>query len=78
MVDPDARCGKHGEYYDGYLLDVMMDADSELITAIDVLPANGEEAANAIALVKHEQQTHGNNIERLSIDGIGFNGAVLR
>lgn len=78
VVDPDARCGKHGAYYDGYLLDVMMDADSQLITAIDVLPANGEEAADAIALIKHEEQTHGNDIKQLSIDGIGFNGAVLR
>lgn len=78
VVDPDARCGKHGAYYDGYLLDVMMDADSQLITAIEVLPANGEEAADAIALIKHEVQTHGNDIEQLSIDGIGFNGSVLR
>ena len=78
VVDPDARCGKHGEFYDGFLLDVMMDADSELITALEVLPANGEEAADAIALIKQEEQTHGNDIEQLSIDGIGFNGAVLR
>src|SRR5205823_6188112 len=40
--DPEARCGKHGGYYDGYLLDVAMDADSELLTALNVLPANGD------------------------------------
>lgn len=78
VVDPDVRCGKHGKFYNGFLLDVMMDADCELITALDVLPANGEEAANAIALIKHEEHTHGNDVEQLSIDGIGFNGAVLR
>ena len=78
VVDRDARRGKHGEYYDGYLLDVAMDADSELLTSIDVLAANGDEAANAIALIEHEQQTHGNKVEQLSIDGIGFNGQVLR
>lgn len=78
VVDPDARRGKHGEYYDGYLLDVMMDADSELITALDVLPANGDEARNAIALLEAEEQAHGNDIDQLSIDGIGFNGEVLR
>lgn len=78
VVDPDVRRGKHGEFYDGFLLDVMMDADSQLITALDVLPANGEEAANAIALIEHEERTQDNDIEQLSIDGIGFNGAVLR
>jgi transposase len=77
VVDPDARRGKHGEYFDGYLLDVMVDGDSELITSVDVIAANGKEAENAIALIEHEQQAHDNTIERLSIDGIGFNGEVL-
>lgn len=78
VVDPDARRGKHGQYYDGYLLDVMMDADSELITALEVLPANGDEARDTIDLIEAEEQAYGNDIERLSIDGIGFNGEVLR
>lgn len=77
-VDPDARRGKHGPWYDGYLLDVMIDADSELITAVDVLPANGAEAANAAELVCQEQTAHGNKIESLSIDGVAFQGPVLR
>jgi transposase len=78
VVDPDARCGKHGQFYEGYMLDVMMDADSELVTALDVLPANGDEARNAIDLVKSEEAAQGNDIDQLSIDGIGFNGEVLR
>jgi hypothetical protein len=32
--------------------DVMLDADSELITFLDELPANGDEAANAVALIE--------------------------
>lgn len=76
-VDPDARCGKHGDFYDGYMLDILMDSDSELITSVEVLPANADEAANAIALIEHEHQTHGNQVGELSIDGIGFNGKVL-
>ena len=71
-VDPDARCGKHGSWYDGYLLDVMMDADSELITAVEMLPANGNEAADAAELVRQEEQAQGNDVEALSIDGVGF------
>lgn len=78
VVDPDTRRGKHGDYYDGYLVDVMIDADSELITELEVLPADGDEAKDAVHLVEMEHATHGNQIEQLSIDGIGFNGEMLR
>lgn len=78
LVDSQARRGKHGDWYDGYVLDVLMDADSELITALDVLEAGGDEAKNAIALVRAEQDAHGHQIEQLSIDGAGFNGVMLR
>lgn len=78
VVDPDARRGKHGSYYDGYLVDVLMDAESELITSLEVLPANGDEARDAIELITAEERAQGNDIEQLSIDGIGFNGEILR
>lgn len=77
LVDHDVRTGKHGDYYDGYLLDVSMDADSELICAMDVLPANGDEAANATHLLAREEQAHGNDVASLSIDRIGYRGDVL-
>lgn len=76
--DPDARLGKHGDYYEGYLLDVAVDADSELITGVDVLPANADEAANAKALIEQEEQAQGNDVEALSMDGIGYRGSLLR
>jgi hypothetical protein len=76
--DPDARCGKHGDFYDGYLLDVAMDADSEIITAVNVLPANGDEGADAVHLIRQEEQAHGNDVETLSIDGAGYRGELLR
>ena len=78
LSDPEARRSKHGDYYDGYLLDVRLDADSELITALDVLPANGDEAVNAQALIAQEEAAQGNNMAALSSDRIGFNGAVLQ
>src|SRR6185437_8156524 len=53
-VDPEARVGKHGGYFVGYLLDLTIDADSELITAINVLPGNGAEAADATTLIQQE------------------------
>ena len=77
LLDSQARAGKHGDYYDGYLLDVSMDADSELIGALDVLPANGDEGANTTSLITSEEQAHGNDIASLSIDRIGFRGDLL-
>jgi hypothetical protein len=76
LVDTDARAGKHGDYYEGYLLDVSRDADSERICALDVLPANGEEGANA-PLITSEAQAHGTAIASLSIDRIGYRGELL-
>jgi len=76
--DPDARCGKHGDFYEGFLLDVAMDADSEIITAMNVLPANGDEGADALHLIRQEEQAHGNDVETLSIDGAGYRGELLR
>jgi len=77
-TDPDARRGKHGDYYDGYSVDVLIDADSELFTAVNVYAAGGSESASALVLLEQEQSAHGNEIEKLSIDGAGYDGPVLR
>jgi len=76
--DADARRGMHGGYYEGYLLDVAMDADSEIITAVNVLPANGDEGADAAVLIGQEEQAQGNDVAAVSIDGAGYRGKVLR
>jgi len=78
VVDPDARRGKHGQWYEGYVLDVMIDADSEVITQLQLLQAGGDEARSCVALVQQEQETHGNRIQEVSIDGAGFNGPMLQ
>lgn len=77
VYDADARCGKHGAFFDGYLTDVTMDADSELITGINVLPANGNEGGDAAYLIQQEEAAHGNDVEGISIDGAGYRGPVL-
>jgi transposase len=77
-VDPDARVGKHGQFFVGYLLDLAIDAESELITSVNVLPGNGPEAADAVTLIRQEEAAQGNDVQGLSIDGIGYNGPVLR
>lgn len=77
VADPDARRGKHGDFYDGYVTDVLVDADSELVTAITVYAAGGSESAQALVLVQQEQSAHGNTIEQISIDGAGYDGQMI-
>jgi len=77
-TDPDARVGKHGAYYVGYLLDIAMDSRSEIITAMNVLPGNGLEAADAVKLIQQEEAAQANHVEGISMDGAGYNGPVLR
>jgi IS5 family transposase len=77
-VDPDARRGKHGEFFDGYFVDAMIDADSELFTSINVYSAGESESADTLVLVEQERNAHGNQIEKLSIDGAGQDGAMIR
>jgi len=78
IVDPDARRGLHSQYYEGYSMSILVDADSSLCTSIDVLPANADEVRNAVELIKREEAVHKNDIKTLSIDGIGFHGPTLR
>jgi transposase len=78
VYDPDARCGNHHGFFDGFLADVTMDADSELITGMNVLPANGNEGGDAVYLIEQEEAAHGNDVEAISIDGAGYRGTVLR
>lgn len=76
--DPEARQAKHGDYFTGYLLDVAVDADSQLVTALNVLPAHGPEALDAVTLLGREERAHGNDVRAVSMDGAGFHGPTLR
>src|SRR5258708_3120945 len=77
--DTDARKGYHHGPYVGYLLDVAIDAESEIITAVNVLPASGDEVKDATTLIEQEERAHGNDVQALSIDGLGSRrGDALR
>jgi transposase len=76
--DQDARWGRHGKKYAGYLLDIAMDSESEIITQLNLLPANGDEGGDATTLIRQEEQAHGNDVQGLSMDGAGFRGTLLR
>lgn len=75
--DPDARTGWHGGFYDGYQLNLSVDAASELITALDVVPANTDEAPQARVLIEQEEAAQGNDIAAVSLDAIAYRGDVL-
>ncbi len=77
-TDPDARRGKHGEFFCGYLTDILLDPDSQIVTQINVFAASGDEAVDALELIGLEEAAQGNDIQALSIDGVGYNGPVLR
>ena len=78
IVDPEAHTGNHGGFYVGYLRDILGDADSGLITNLDLLVTHGDETASATEMITHEEQTHGNDVAALSIDGAGWRGDRLR
>ena len=78
VVDPDARTGFHHGFYTGYAVNILVDADSGLVTTMDVVASNADEARTSVALVKHEEEVQCNDIKSLSIDGIGFHGPTLR
>src|SRR5262245_60170756 len=78
LSDTDARSGKHGAYYHGYMLDVSLDADSDLICNLDLLPANADEAASAQSLIEGQEAAPGNDVENRSIPAVAYTGAVCR
>jgi len=77
-VDQDARRLHHKGWHTGYLLDVAMDADSEIVTAINVLRGGDNEGADVSHLLAHEEQVHGNDVQAVSLDAAGYQGPVLR
>ena len=77
LVDQEARHGMHCGFFTGYQVDVSMDADSELICAVDILPGNGDEGGHAQVLIKEEEAIHHNDVQSLSQDSAGFRGEVL-
>ncbi len=78
LEDVDARFGRHCGPYCGYLLDILLDPDSEIITSLNVPPFHGDEAADAAVLVRQEEEAQHNDVAALSADGALCNGPRLR
>ena len=78
VVDPDARCGTHGASCAGSLLDSSGAADSDLLTALNLLPGHGDAARDTQTRLAAEPRAPGTTVAVGSIDGRGWNGEVLR
>lgn len=63
-TDLDARCGKHGQWYEGYVLDILIDSDSEFITQINVLAAGGV-ARDALLTPLHGRPSQRRTVRRI-------------
>jgi hypothetical protein len=55
-----------------------VDADRELLDAVEVLAGHGDEARDAQPLLAAEEQAQSHDMATLSMDGIGWHGEVLR
>ena len=78
VVAADARCGKPGASCEGYRRDIRVDADSARLTALHLLPGNGDEARAAQTLRAAEERAQDHAREAVSMEGMGWNGEVLR
>jgi transposase len=78
LEDITARFGRHGGSYCGYLVDILEDPHSEILTSLNVPRSPGEEAADGAVLLRQEEEAQHNDVEALSADGALCNGPRLR
>jgi IS5 family transposase len=69
-VDPEARwSGKgRGQLYAGYKEQLAVDADSEIITAVEVRPANVDDSELLVEVVQGHEQATGSKPEAVTAD----------
>jgi transposase len=80
-TDTDARAGKKtGKSWAGYKGHLVVEEESEIITAVETTPANKDDGSQLPELLKQQEKAHELKPEELSGDkayGIGPNLAVL-
>jgi transposase len=77
-VDPDARAGKKdSKSWAGYKGHVVIEEDSEIITAIETTPANTDDGSQLKTLLQEQEQTHDIVPQALSGDKAYGSGANL-
>ncbi|WP_175639464.1 IS1182 family transposase [Metabacillus schmidteae] len=80
VVDPEARTGHKSDMrkIQGYKDHIMIDEESEIITAVKVTPANAEDGDQLMDLVNQFQENHGSLPSELSADKGYWSGKNLR
>jgi transposase len=80
IVDPEARTGHKSDMrkIQGYKDHIMIDEESEIITAVKVTPANAEDGDQLMDLVNQFQENHGSLPSELSADKGYWSGKNLR
>jgi len=80
-TDTDARAGKKtGKSWAGYKGHLVVEEESEIITAVETTPANKDDGSQLPELLKQQEQAHDISPQEISGDkayGIGPNLAVL-
>jgi hypothetical protein len=76
--DPEMRHGRKSaaKRFDGHKAAVVVDTDSQLITAVDVLAGNAPDAVGALALVEQTEQATGCAVAESYGDGAYGDGAT--
>ena len=76
--DPEMRHGRKSSSnrFDGHKVAVVVDTDSQLITAVEVLPGNAHDHTGAVELVKQSEQNTGTEVEVAIGDAAYGDGAT--
>ena len=77
--DPEMRHGhkSSSNHFDGHKVAVAVDTDSQLITAVDVLPGNARDSVRALELVKQSEENTGVEVEE-TIGDCAYGDGVTR
>ena len=77
-VDPDARLGKkESKTWTGYKGHLVVEEDSEIVTAVETTPANKDDGSQLKPLLDQQQEAHDLSPEELSGDKAYDSGANL-
>lgn len=76
--DPEMRHGhkSHSTLFDGHKAAVAVDTDTQLITAVDILPGNARDSVDALELVKQSKENTGMEVAEAIGDAAYGDGAT--
>ena len=78
VTDPEMRHGRKSAHqrFDGHKATVAADAETGLITDVDILPGNAHDSRNVVEVVKRSEEAVGEKVETIIGDSAYGSGAV--